>query len=264
MSYTLSKNMSADGGWFHILKDGGTYLVLCRMLVVRLSRQGQVLWEKNCKDTNSAWEPLRWSELDEKASIYLTGDVDDHSRVLKIDSSGSIVWVREFNSPEKNRDQLLFLLQRKGDTYLAGWVMKDKVSTDQTRIIVARTDSLGNELWASEWGGADIAYPGYGSNWYEPEARPDYCSMNVDDSGNVYVTGWFGYSCSRSYCFGAAMLKYDARGSRVWVRKLPEQPREWWNGAIVGLDKKGALYDIGVERDSLPPYGIYVLKYRTR
>jgi len=274
MSYTVSRNLSLSHGYFHILANGDAYLALniahpetgCgKWLTVKLSRQGQILWERIYKDTDSTWERPQWSQLDEKASIYLTGVVVDRSDILKMDSSGNIVWVREFKSPENNPDEPPFLFHRKGETYLAGWVLKDKVSTDQTRIVIVKYDSLGNELWASQWGGADTdAYPGYGSNWYEPEARPEYCSMNVDDSGNVYVTGWFDYLSSGrlplSYGFAAVLLKYDSRGNRVWVRKLPERKGEMWAGAVVGLDNRGAIYEVGMHNMK----SIYVLKYRTR
>jgi len=132
-------------------------------------------------------------------------------------------------------------------------------------------DSLGNELWLSKYGNDFML--GYGQGYDDP--RPDFCCMNVDDSGSVYLTGrgdttyvtGTGYNVDTIFGF---LLKYDSQGRLVWAKKRPWMNERadggldvTWSGAIVGLDEKGALYDIGVGGASAEN-GIYVLKYRTR
>jgi len=85
--------------------------------------------------------------------------------------------------------------------------------------------------------------------------------MNSDDSANIYFTD--AGSCRDSWY--TVLLKYDSNGNRVWARKLPAGGVSW-SGAIVDLDKRGAVYETGVsvQADGKGPLSVYVVKYRTR
>jgi hypothetical protein len=138
---------------------------------------------------------------------------------------------------------------------------------------LVKYDSLGDELWLSKYGngGFMLVYvEGYGE-----EQSPDFCPMNVDDSGNVYLTGQDDTTYStgkgrRDLGVFGILLKYDPQGKLMWTRTRPwtnERPDGGldvtWSGAIVGFGKDGALYDIGLGGASAE-CGIYVLKYRAR
>ena len=259
--YTLSKDLSLNDGEFHILGNGDAYLVLSvehpvrynDWLIVKLSREGQVLWKRVYKDTGDKWDCPRWSQVDEKANIYITGDVitaaGKHAFcTMKMDSSGNAVWIREYERQEhlSSGDPPRFLRFSNGNVY---------VVAGEEGITLVKYDSAGNQEWASKYAGYEIGY-----GWDGLDLVPSFCSMNVDDLGNVYLTG-SGYS--RDW-FGA-MLKYDQFGNRVWVKLLQNREGECWTGATVLLDKKGALYDVGIDNAAdNSRLDIYVLKYRTR
>ena len=273
MSYALASTMSLWWGMFHILKDGGAYLAMtiarrpedwpCHRLIVKLSNQGRVLWQRVYRDTDSTFEYAQSSQVDENANIYITGQATrpDGFCTMKMDSSGNVTWAREY---PYSGGAVGFLMLHNGSAYVASGL-------DTLKLV--KYDSLGDELWLSKYGngGFKLVYvEGYGE-----EQSPDFCSMNVDDSGNVYLTGQDDttYSTGKGHndlgVFGI-LLKYDSQGRLVWAKKRPwtnERPDGGldvtWSGAIVGLDKKGALYDVGLGGASAER-GIYVLKYRTR
>jgi hypothetical protein len=83
MTYILDPDLSLNDGRFHVLDNGEVYLALDvehptrrnDWLVVKLSPDGSVQWQRIYKDTGDSWEQLRWSDVDERANIYLTGNV---------------------------------------------------------------------------------------------------------------------------------------------------------------------------------------------
>jgi hypothetical protein len=281
--YTLREYEYLFDSRFHILGNGDAYLALrvertdvdASWFVVRLAADSRVLWERVYRDAGNMWERLQWSQVDENANIYLTGDVvsavygTEVFCTMKMDSSGGIRWESEYLGSDSLYGRPRFLLLSKGNVYVSGWNICNKVGQEPA-IAVLKYDSLGNKLWASQWGGADTSsVSGYTDENLNPTDELNYWSMSVDDTGNVYVTGTGNASSGRDYVFFAVLLKYDPQGRLVWAKMRPHTRRPdgrfdvTWRGAIVGLDKKGALYDIGIG-GARGERGIYVLKYRTR
>jgi hypothetical protein len=272
--YTLCGYTYLWGGKFHIIGNGEAYLTLsverpevdASWYVAKLASDSRVLWERVYRDTGKAWERLMGSQVDENANIFLTGEVvsdvygTEVFYTMKMDSSGNIRWTSEYLGSDSLRGEPRFLVLANGNVHVSGWNMCNK-NGQAPAIAVVKYDSLGNRLWASQWGGADTSsVPGYTDENLNPTYGLNSCSMNVDDSGDVYVTGTGNVSSGREFIFFAVLLKYDPQGRLVWARKRVGAA---WNGAVVGLDKRGALYDVGFG-GTAGIGGIYVLKYRAR
>jgi hypothetical protein len=222
-----------------------------------------VLWQRIYRDTDSTFEYAQSSQVDENANIYITGQATrpDGFCTMEMDSSGKVTWAREY---PYSGGAVGFLMLHNGSVYVASGL-------DTLKLV--KYDSLGDELWLSKYGngGFMLVYvEGYGE-----EQSPDFCPMNVDDSGNVYLTGQDDTTYStgkgrRDLGVFGILLKYDPQGKLMWTRTRPwtnERPDGGldvtWSGAIVGFGKDGALYDIGLGGASAE-CGIYVLKYRAR
>jgi hypothetical protein len=268
--------MSFCSGRFNILSDGGAYLVMaiapfpedwpCRRLIVRLSGQGKVLWERTYRDKDSTWDDVCWSQVDRNGSIYITGHTTrpDGFGTMKIDSSGKVIWTAVYPHSENNGGGDAFLLLHQGSVYVASGL-------DTIRLV--KYDSLGRQLWFSKYPDPTATRRlelwcelGYGQGYDDP--RPDFFCMCVDDSANVYLAGRGStfdpdVKGPDRYRYFGLLLKFDPDGKLVRAKKRPDEGGAAWNGAIVGLDNNGALYDIGLGGTSAER-GIYVLKYRTR
>jgi hypothetical protein len=229
-------------------------------LVMKFSPEGRVMWERVIGETTDLYRRLRCSQVDRKGNIYLTGEVVSSNSVsgdfctAKMDSSGNTIWVRKYNGPENPIDRPYFLRVDHGNALVSGW------STYGAReaITMVKYDSLGNLLWGRQYGkhGADYYPRDFGGF-----ITPDYCSMNSDDSGNIYFTN--SGSCGDSWY--TVLLKYDSEGNNVWVRTLTDRDGEAWSGEIVGLGRGSAVYDIGIDlAGDGSRLDVYVLKYRTR
>lgn len=273
-SYTAVGYDHVWTGRFHPLPSGGVYLALGAehpqrrddWLIVRLSPQGQVQWEKVYKETGNLFEALRWSQVDEQENIYLTG-IDIPSAVrnavfctMKIDSSGNILWVKEYDEPQSERDEPEYLLLDRGSTYVAGRSIFDlQVGGELPAMTLVKYDSLGNEMWARRYASGDTSCePGSLEDIFD---GPPFCSINAGDAGNVYLAGTAFVTRSGSGAHAVA-LKHDSLGERVWVRTYA---RQGWSchGAIVEVDDMGAVYSIGTEGQA-GQCDIFVVKYRGR
>jgi len=258
---------------FHPLADGGVYLALSAehpyrrndWLIVKLSARGQVQWEKIYKETGNKWEQLKWSQVDKQGNIYLTGWVisattgNEDFCTMKIDPSGNVLWTREYNAPDNSdRDAAYYLLLDRGYVYVAGRsVFVLEVEGETPKIVLVKYDSLGNQLWFRKYPGADTTCD---LGYYDIFDLPSFCSMNVDESGNVYLAGSAYYHDAPSWY--AVILKYDSLGNQIWVKKYFDPDRSY-HGAIIGLDNRGAMYAIGTAAQA-GQYDLYVMKYRGR
>jgi hypothetical protein len=274
ISYIPSSQMPLYGrGQFHILRGGGAYLAITcerqtgsgryHWLIAKLSSQSQVLWERVYRDTSNSCEWVNWSQVDEDASIYLTGVATsavygtEDFRTIKMDSLGDTLWTREYIGPEGLRGVPRFLMLDKGSVYIAGWSMHHEVGAYQATALV-KYDSLGSQQWASRYGTADDtdADVGY-ENIAEP--TPSFCSIDADDSGNVYLTGY----CLPGTDAVGILLQYDAQGNLVREREL-SSPDERWFGATIAIDGTGSPYETGVHVRDNGYLELFVTKFRGR
>jgi hypothetical protein len=263
-------------GQFHILRGGGAYLAITRerpndnyhWLIVKLSSQGQVLWERTYRDTDSSFEWINWSQVDDRGSIYLTGTATritkaaSSFRTMKMDSLGDTLWTRTYNAPESLRDRPRFLIVDRGNVYVAGWSQHVYMGMNGSTALV-KYDSLGNQQWASRFGSEDDSDADIGYEDRDEEPRPSfYPPMKADDSGDVCLTG----ECQSAVVTDAVavLLKYSPQGNLVSVRRI-RSSADVWSGAIVEM--AGALYQVGRTARSIGDYrglGIFVAKYLGR
>ncbi|MEQ8908550.1 MAG: SBBP repeat-containing protein [Vicingaceae bacterium] len=106
-------------------------------------------------------------------------------------------------------------------------------------IFLLKTDGSGNLLWAKSVGGTSNDY---GS------------SIAVDDSGNVYISGTFQgvadfdpgigiHNLTSQGAHDVFILKLDATGNFVWVKRIGGVGIDWGNG--ITIDDSANVYTIG-------------------
>jgi len=117
---------------------------------------------------------------------YLTSTGDLDVFVQKLDASGNFVWAKSFGG-EYSDLAYSFSIDVSGNIYITGWFegtadfdpgagtysLTSKGSTD---VFIQKLDASGNFIWAKSFGGE-----------YPDGAH----SLNIDASGNIYITGWF-------------------------------------------------------------------------
>lgn len=160
--------------------------------------------------------------VDPFGNVYIAGLVrsaaqDVNFLVLKLDPSGKLRWQREYNGPGNDLDRAYCVaLDRAGNLYVTGDSDNGRgngttrLSGTDWATVKYEPDGVRSASWADEGFGPGVRrYNGPDNG----EDRPR--KLIVDDSGSIYVGG-----DSRTRQGAAwAVVKYDARGRRVWSRR---------------------------------------------
>ncbi len=128
-------------------------------------------------------------EIDNKGNIYV---IDNKGYMLISDSFGN--WLEE--NIYLGYPFLDFALDNSGNIYAVGQVYND----EKNKLLVSKYNSSGNWLWNNTWWLADAL------NEY-PEG------IDVDSTGNVYITGYVTYASTEEDLF---LIKFDTSGNPVF------------------------------------------------
>jgi len=176
-------------------------------------------------------------------NIYVAGT----SGTIKYTSDGSQVWT------DSLFDGRAVTVDDSGSVYVTG------------PSGTVKYDANGNQSWVGAWGEVDIGvdtshnvyvtggevyyetvtyYPDGDTAWlrkYDESVLWDHASgIDIDDAGNVYVTGTSLGSLYEDY----ATIKYDANGDTLWIRRY-DRGRGDDCATAIAVDASGNVYVTG-------------------
>jgi hypothetical protein len=170
--------------------------------------------------------------VDNSGNVHITGysrgdTTYNDIATVKYNSSGIQQWVARYNGPGNLGDSATALaVDDSGNVYVAGrsWG-GDGTGYDY---ITIKYNSYGVQQWAERYNGS--------GNWTDAAN-----SIAVDNSGNVYVTG---YTDSGSpHYWDIATVKYNAAGIQQWVATYNNGSQDF--GVALTLDNQGNIYVVG-------------------
>lgn len=171
--------------------------------------------------------------VDSVGNMYVVGQdlksdfSDSRLYLAKFNSSGALIWQRNLGSigNELGYD---IILDSSNNIYVTGATRVSSLDY----MLLAKYDSSGVIQWQRRLGIAS----GGGIN-----SR----GVAVDSSGNVYICG---LQYDASYNETHILAKYDASGSILWQRQLPN-PSGSNNAFAVAVDSSGNVYTCGASYD---------------
>jgi predicted secreted protein len=198
--------------------------------------------------------------IDTSGNIYITGLSVDKNTVyyattIKYDSNGHQIWAVRHSQDD---GAWAIALGGSGNVYVAGYKISIKydasgkeiwtilkgarvIATDNENNVyllgTAKYDTKGTQLWAA-------AYPQ--ENWGNKYQNPT--GLAVDESGNVYVSGWSEGSRASGmggYLFDFTTIKYDSTGNQLWTARYGEPATGENSGYALALDSSGNIYVTG-------------------
>ncbi|MFL5752576.1 MAG: SBBP repeat-containing protein [Bacteroidia bacterium] len=188
-------------------------------------------------------------------SPSLLPSYSQYGYVTKHDSSGNILWVKQFGGGS-TVFPLAMDVDNAGNVYTSGFfsdstdfdpgpgIFKLGTSPSTLNSYISKLDAAGNFVWAKKFGGAENYTFG----------------ISVDDSNNVFVTGRFlgtadfdpgsgVYNLVSAGYYDIFISKLNASGNLVWAKGIGSAGLDM--GSSVKADNTGSLYVTGFFRDTL-------------
>jgi uncharacterized delta-60 repeat protein len=173
---------------------------------------------------------------------YDSGKFDDYA-TIKYDASGAEQWVARYDGPASSDDVAAALaLDVSGNVYVTGRSAGSGTSADYATV---KYDASGALQWAARYDG--------------PADSDDVATaLAIDDSGNVYVTGWSaGPGTSTDY----ATVKYDTAGIQQWVARYDGPAGSEDDATALAVDHFGDVFVTGRSTGLGTSYDFATVKY---
>ncbi|MBN2206375.1 MAG: SBBP repeat-containing protein, partial [Candidatus Aminicenantes bacterium] len=159
--------------------------------------------------------------MDRSGNVFVTGFSNAKCTTIKYDSKGKRRWLGQL-SGEPNA----IAADADGNVYVTGCNHDGASSWD---FFTVKYDNDGKQRWL-------IAYNGPANDGDKAAA------IAVDDSGNVYVTGYSeGSNGKKDVC----SIKYDAAGKQKWVKRYNGPANGDDEARAIAVDGSGNVYVTG-------------------
>ena len=177
-------------------------------------------------------------------NVYVTGQsLSSDYATIKYNSSGDQLWIQSYNGTGNSHDlPTSIAVDSLGNVYVTGSSTGSGIGQDYATI---KYNSSGIQQWVQR-------YDGPANN--HDEAR----SIEVDGSGNIYVTG---YSPGIETGNDCASIKYSSSGDQLWVQRY-NGPGNFSDGAhSLAVDDYGIVYVTGGSFGIGSGYDYATIKY---
>jgi uncharacterized delta-60 repeat protein len=194
---------------------------------IKYNPKGDTTWVRRYNSPEDEWDQATAIAVDDSGYIYVTGFSSGDYCTIKYNPNGDTIWIKRYDGPANADDKVSDIaVDGASNVYVTG--NSDGIGTDEDYATVKYYPS-GDTAWVRR-------YNGLGNLDDKPYA------IDVDSSGNVYVTGRsFGSGTSYDY----ATLKYYANGDTAWLRRYNGPGNSGDDACAIAVDGAGNVYVTG-------------------
>jgi uncharacterized delta-60 repeat protein len=199
---------------------------------VKFSSSGTLLWSVRYTGTN-ADEPSALA-VDGAGNVYVTGfsasglDGNDYT-TIKYNNAGVQQWLKRYDRTNGTDDRAVDIaVDGTGKIFVTGYC--SGFGTASFDYVTLSYSSNGDQLWAKSYNGGIVG------------ADDKASSLDVDNAGNIYVTG---SSVSSGSDPDYATIKYSNSGQVLWSIMYESSISGADNPAAVHADNDGNIYVTG-------------------
>lgn len=235
--------------------SGGPYLH-SDYCTIKYNTNGEIIWVSRYNSPYGLDDRALDLEIDNEGNIVITGDTNGStinnydSTTVKYDSNGNEIWVRRYNSRDKDDDLSWYLaIDKNNNVYVSGYThhLQDEGSPNEIDIFTIKYSPDGDERWVKVYNGDS------GQN-----DQPN--DITVDDNCNVYVTG----ICNLDFDLDKSnflIIKYDTDGNMLWQAKYGGLGYGRDQSYAIQVDSDGNVYVTGIVYDLVDNPKFCTIKY---
>lgn len=200
--------------------------------------------------------------VDNSGNVIVAGTIDygvssqslTDMYVAKISATGDSLWVRSINGtiPNAQDDALCVGVDNTGNIFVGGYI-QDSGDWWKLDYLLVKFDPAGNELWRRVYKGSD-------------NHLDKIQSLIVDQTGDVYVSGFSTETINGGTNQNVTTLKYAANGDSLWMHSWdsPISSTEYFKS--MSLNSNNELIVAGQTVITSFPFTVnapFILKYDT-
>jgi len=200
--------------------------------IIKYNSSGVQQWFQRYNGPGNSQDDAQDLKVDASGNIYVTGNsvgigTNYDYATIKYNSLGIQQWVQRYNGPINGTDVATSIaIDNSGNVYVTG--RSDGIGNVYDYATI-KYNSLGIQQWVQRYNG-----PGN----FSDQAN----SIGVDNSGNVYVTGW---SVGNGTSIDYATIKYNTGGVQQWIQRFNGTGNGEDFGNKLILDNSGNVYVTG-------------------
>ena len=218
-------------------------------LTVKYNSSGTLQWQRRLSSTNAKHEFANGIAVDSSGNVYTVGQTNSTDSsydmfMAKYNTSGTLQWQRSLGGSSTETNPKI-TVDNSGNFYVVGSTQSAGVG--KSDLYIAKFNTSATMQWQRCLGLSESDY-GYG--------------VGVDDSGNVYVSG---YTRSTSGIQGDILIaKYNASGAIQWQRTLASSSDVPDRSRDMTVDGSGNVYITGHTTTAVSvPADMLIAKYNT-
>jgi len=223
-------------------------IAICLLFAATLNAQVNQDWAERYNGTGNSYDVAAAVALDDSGNVYVTGQsVGTNSNfdcvTIKYDPQGNEVWNQRYDAPGNSNDESnAIAVDKSGNVYITG---ETGIFGGNRDYLTIKYNSSGIQQWANTYNG-----PGNSSDAAS--------SIAVDDSGNVYITG---FSWGSGTITDYATIKYDSVGAQKWVKRYNGPGNIYDVPSSIATDDSGNVYVTGESIGAGTNYDFATIKY---
>jgi uncharacterized delta-60 repeat protein len=197
---------------------------------------GDIAWTAAYSGSPSGPDSAKAIAVDDSGNVVVVGSSEGQGTgmdiaTVKYAPDGTQLWATRFNDTLASDDEAAdVVVDRLGNVIVAGYGGTSPSDQDYTTI---KYNAAGVQQWVARYN--------------SPDNNGDFASaIAVDDSGNVFVTGW----CVNIFGINAdyATVKYSPDGVRLWVARYNGTGDDNDYASDIAVDSSGNAYVTGNSR----------------
>jgi len=238
-SYDYATKIAVDNAGYIYVTGTSTKLPFgTDYLTIKYSSAGDTIWTQRYDGSGEGDDIPIDIAVDGSGNVFITGvskglGTSDDYVTIKYDANGNHLWDAHYNGTENATDDVPtdLVIDDSGNVYVTG---RSEDLMRNWNYATIKYDASGNQLWVARYGDQGNHVSG---------------AIDLDDSGNVYVSGGGE---------GLVTIKYDTNGNQQWVAQHSGSSAL---KAELVVDGYSNVYVTGSSYNSVSSFDYVTIKY---